>query len=401
MNASSGFSRRDFLYAGSLTLLLSACKRRHKKPVLTAAPTPPWETRPAAAISLGALQDRAGKKKKWPGSEEAVLPGINQITGFLVDGADVVLYGRQVNSLPAIEMDAFVVALRNAFGAGSDYQGDPGCSIDPIPGEDPFRIQKVSVFGVPKDCVMAARHVALDYELKRVGAGIQGEDGKILPSAFELENQGGPCVSTGDHSISMAHRYWFFPQTPERPRFERDQQTATVLRPVGVQLLTEQEFLDKRGQRTGATQADPAAQKFADAVTELLGSDRVARFAQMVHDFRVIELARLMRFCGVGQENLSFLLSNFELKRVEVPTMVGGVQRDEQGKTVCKTTVTQTATEIKYEESSSEYKYEYRGGVEAKVEVAESDATHADLDPLRHQVLDARPSADAVAWQVA
>jgi hypothetical protein len=103
----------------------------------------------------------------------------------------------------------------------------------------------------------------------------------------------------------------------------------------------------------------------------------------------------------VTQENLSFLLSNFELKRVEVPAMVGGVQRDEQGKTVCKTTVTQTATEIKYEESSSEYKYEYRGGVEAKVEVAESDATRTDLDPLRRQVLDARPSPDTVAWQVA
>jgi hypothetical protein len=248
---------------------------------------------------------------------------------------------------------------------------------------------------------MAARHVSLDYELKRVGAGIQGADGKILPSAFELENQGGPCASSGEHSISIAHRYWFFPKTPERPRFERDRQTATILRPIGVQLLTEQEFLNRRGERTGATEADPAAQQFADAVTALLESDKVARYSQIVHDFRVIELARLMRFCGVAQSSLSFLLSNYELKRVEVPSHVGGVRREEKGTTVCKTTITETVSAINSVEDTSEYSYEYRGGVEAKVEVAEADATPRDLGSLRRRVLDSKPSSGAISWEIA
>jgi len=400
MNRVSGCSRRDFLYTASLTLLLSACNGGKGKKQAGSS-TRPQDTRPTAALSLAALQEHSKRKLKWPGSQDAVLPGINRITGFLVDGSDVVLFGHQEEALPAIELDAFVVALRNAFGAGDAYHGDPGCTIDPIPGEHPFQVQKVSVFGIPNDCIMAARHVSLDYELKRIGAGIPGSDGKILPSAFELENRGGPCVSGGDRAVSIAHRYWFFPKTPERPRFERDRQTASILRPIGVQLLTEQEFLNRRGERTGATQADPAAQQFADAVTTLLESDKVARYSQMVHDFRVIEVARLMHFCGISQENISFLLWNYDLKRVEVPSLVGGVQRDEQGRTVCKTTVTQTATVIQYEESSSQYRYEYRGGVEAKVEVADADVTPSDLDRLRRRVLDSRPSSGAVSWEIA
>jgi hypothetical protein len=399
MHRTAGFTRREFLYAGSLTLLLTAC-RKDKQNSQAASPAQPWDSTPEGAVSLAALQIHAKRGLRFPGSGNAALPQINRLTGFTVDGSDVVLFGRQDNALPTIEFDAFVVALRNAYGAGDAYQGDPGCSVDPIPGEDPFRIQKVSVFGMP-DCTMAARDVSLDYELKRAGAGIQGEDGKLLPSAFELANQEGPCANAGVRSVSVAHRYWFFPRTPDAPRFQRDRVTATVLRPIGVQLLTEQEFLNRRGERTGSADADPAARQFADAVTAMLASDKVARYAQMVHDFRAIEFARLMSFCGVSQESLSFLLSGYELQRVEVPALVGGVQRDEEGRTVCNATVTQTAAGIQYRETASHSHYEYRGGVQAKVAIANADAASADLDPLRRRVLAARPGADAVSWSVA
>jgi hypothetical protein len=81
--------------------------------------------------------------------------------------------------------------------------------------------------------------------------------------------------------------------------------------------------------------------------------------------------------------------------------VVGGVQRDEQGRTVCKTTVTQTGTAIQYEESSSQYRHEYRGGVEAKVELADADITPRDLDRLKRRILDSRPSSDAVSREIA
>ena len=405
MNDIRRWSRRNFLYGVPLlTLLLSSCNQERRffpgmKPI--AASTPPGNVEPTGALSLAALQEHSKRNRNRSNSQAELLTGINRITGFLTDGSDVILFGHHDPALPGIELDAFVVALRNAFGAGDEYQGSPGCTIDPIPGDDPFRVQKVFVFGIPHDCLMAARYVNLDYELKRAGAGIPGDDGKILPSAFELADEAGPCSSSGDRALSMTHRFWFFPNTPAQPRFERDAQTVSILKPIGVKLLTEQEFLDHRGERMGATEADPAALRFAEAVTALLESARVARYSQMIHDFRVIEATKLMHFCGIPSEALSFLLHDYTLARVEVPRLVGGVYREEQGKTVCNTTVTQTATAVQYVESSSQYRYEYRGGVEARVELADADITPGTLDHLRHRVLDARPSSEIVSWGIA
>jgi hypothetical protein len=384
-----------------LALLASACSPRtshnekeqeQKRPV-----APAQNSDPSTALSLASLQKHLREERK---SKSATLPGINRVTGFVVEGSDVILHGWQDQAIPPIELEVLVIALRNAFAVGNEYKGDPGCSIDPIPGEDPFRVQKVRVIGVPKDCVMAARHVRLDYELKRAGAGIPEPDGKILPSAFELADSDGPCVASGDREVSMAHRYWFYPITPERPRFTRDGQTVSILRPVGVQVLTEQEFMNGRGERTGATTADPGAQKFSGAVTALLASDKVPRYSQMVHDFRAIELARLMHFCGVQPIDLSFLINEFELARVEVPSLVGGVRRVEEGEAVCNATVTQTAEGTHYVERSNRYRYEYRGGVEAKVEIAEPDFRAGSLDILRRRIIASRPSPEVVFWRI-
>jgi hypothetical protein len=326
---------------------------------------------------------------------------MNAITGFLRDGSDLVLFGRKDPNLPGIELDTLAVALRSGYRAGDAYQGVPGCSIDPIPGADPFRIQQVSTFGVPRECLFSARNVSLDYELKRAGAGIPGEDGKILPSAFELADRDGPCAVSDERAITMSHRFWFFPKVPVAPRFQRDRQTVSVLKPVDVQLLTEREFLNRRGERTGAAEADPTAQQFADAVTGLLASGKVERFSRMVSDFRVLEVGKLIRFSGVPEESIAFLLRDFEIASVTVPELVGGVERDEVGHTVCQANVVKTSAGIQYEARVSRCRYEYRGGVEARVEVSEGDLAQGSLEPLRRRVLQARPSPDSVWWQVA
>jgi len=400
MLSDKGCNRRAFLIQAAASLLLAGChlgKSRQSPDTASSS----WNGDPEAAVSLRAFQAQVGEGHFWSTSANEAIPALNQVTGFILDGSDVILFGRQNAAAPSIDFDSFAVALRNAHGAGDAYHGDPGCSIDPIPGDDPFRVQKVSVFGVPNDCTMAARHVALDYELKRAGAGIQGEDGKLLPSLFELENRDGPCAGEQSRSVSMAHRFWYFPLTPESPRFERDSQTISIARPVSVQLLTEQEFLNTRGERTGATEAGPVARQFADAVTALLNGGHVARFMQIVADFRLIELARLMRYCGVSQDQLQYLLWNHKLQTASVPSFVGGVERDEQGRTVCKSTVTQTNTAIQSVQDMREYHFEYRGGVEASVKVESGDFASKDLSSLRRKVLDARSSETEVSWRVA
>ena len=75
----------------------------------------------------------------------------------------------------------------------------------------------------------------------------------------------------------MTHRWWFYPQSPaEGPRFLADAHSALILRPVQVQLLTEQEFLDRTGQRTGASPAMPFAEQFAREFSQRLAAESSA-----------------------------------------------------------------------------------------------------------------------------
>lgn len=59
-----------------------------------------------------------------------------------------------------------------------------------------------------------------------------------------------------------------------------------IQKPVGIQVLTEKEFLDRTGHRLGATTASAEAQTFAQRVTQLLMSRTVPRYDTLVEDFR-------------------------------------------------------------------------------------------------------------------
>ncbi len=164
---------------------------------------------------------------------------------------------------------------------------------------------------------------------------------KILPSAFELSGEIGRCGQK-EKAVSMTHRYYFYPKTPPAPRFERDDQTVSILQPLGVQLLTEQEFLNRRGERVGRAEPNETAKKFASAVDALLTAERIERYTRLVNDFRMSEVAKLLRYVGTPKESLAYLLTEYPLARVEVPRFIAGVYRREQGSITCDATVTTT-----------------------------------------------------------
>jgi hypothetical protein len=360
------------------------------------------------ALSVAALQSEQKQRRGSAVAGKAghpVLPGINRITGFLMEPADVILLGEKDLVRPDLELDSLVVALRNAFGAGAAYQGVLGCTIDPIPGADPFRVQKVEVFGMEHTCLSANRFVSLDYELKRAGSGIRNPgEPKILPSSIELSDEVAACGDKRDFQFSMTHRYWFYPKTPARPRYERDEQTVLILQPVGVQLLTEQEFLNRRGERVGSSEARAGAKEFAAAVDGLLAGEKVERYTRMVNDFRLSEVAKLLRHAKVSQESLAYLLWDYPLARFEVPRFVGGVYRREEGTITCDASVVATENHLTYRASNRRYSREYRGGVEVRLEVAASDfdrQSNGRLAGLRRRVLSSRPSSGEACWRIA
>jgi hypothetical protein len=411
MSAVSDWTRRHFFGIGITAALVSGCSSTGSRSAgrrgsqTTAAATAGYRPAQLTALSLAVLQDNLSAR---PGtadqsSKDGLLPGLNRITAFLMEGNDVILVGYLDTSIPAIELDALAVSLRNAFGTSDEYEGVLGCTIDPRAGDDPWRIQDVRVFGMPHDCSMAARHVSVDYELKKVSAGLSGKGAPILASLFDRKDIRGMCQTRENRSISLTHRYWFFPKVPDRPRFAREESAVSVLHPVGVQLLTEREFLNRQGKRVSSAQAEGFAADFAASVTALLGKEESTQYAQLVQDFRLSEIAKLMRFVAVPPRALAYFLEHRRLGRFDVPRLVGGVERDEQGSLICETTVALVPGGVKYIANRREYGYRYRGGVEARIEITAADFSGASPSApaeIRYRVLAARPAGRTLFWSV-
>lgn len=357
-----------------------------------------------AAVSLSALQAGLYNDGKERDSARTV-PGPNQLLGFVrSEDGDIILFGFSDPERPPVEVDALAVALRNAYEVEKTYEGDPGCTIDPREGDDSWKLQDVRVFAMPHNCRVAARHVKLDAELKWAGAGIRSQSDLPIESAFDILRKRSPICGGSDGSRGVFyHRFWFYPLQASTPRFTRCRQNVRILIPVGVQLLTEQEFRDQQGRRVGATEASADAQTFSAQVTRLLGSTQVWRYMELVNDFRIIEVARLMRFVEIEDARLKYFLEEHRLDSIDVPQVLPGVEREEHGSATCEATSKRVAQGVEFSQRTENYQHTYRGGVEARVVVdgpAFAPKESCDLIGVRDSIMAARPNIRSVSWTV-
>lgn len=339
------------------------------------------------------------------------LHGLNHIVGILRTGdGDILLVGSHDSAVPDMELDDLLVTLRNAYAVGPEFQGVIGCTIDPTPGvSDPWRVQIAKVFGMPDTAPMGARHVAIDYELKKIAAGLFSLEPRV-PSVFETaRSAAAPCQAGHENGgpQSATHRFWFTPRYPDsRPRFVDDGAHGVWIRnPILVQVQSEEEFLQS-GQRISAGPPHPAAVKFAASVTDLLATDDVPRYSRLRSDFRLVEVARLMRYQKVPVEQLRYLLSEAPLGSVPAPSKVGGIRREESGEAVCDVRMIEhtgpRGRAVEMREDVVHYRQEFRGGVDADVKIEATDfgrTRDTSLAQLAGRVMRSRPQA-AAAWGV-
>jgi hypothetical protein len=342
----------------------------------------------------------------------AHLGGMNRLHGCMTEpDGELVLLGEHDATLPPLHLDDLAVAFRNAYQVGPAYQGVPGCTIDPWPGtSDPWRIQMVQVFGMPAVAPMAARHVALDYELKRVSSGLVAL-GDGITSLYELTRSAIPPCAGLPHQeqrTAVTHRFWFYPRYPSPPRFLADEGMVLILKPVEVQLLTEQAFLDKTGRRTGAAPASPPAEQFAHLITQFLATHHAPHWTHLRSDFRVIEVGRLLRFQQVPAASLRYLLHEHRLTDVPVPAFVGGVRREERGDVVCASQITERqgpkGKRLESHEQIQQSHRTFRGGVEVQISLTADhfiQERSGVLSALRRQVRVSRPSPHTLLWPIA
>lgn len=349
------------------------------------------------AVSLDALDRelRAGVRRGAIPDPLRMLHGLNRIHGFLFEpGKEIIIFGAHDPNIPPIDVDDLVVGLRNAEQVGPEYVGAPGCTIDPIPGADPWREQLVHVFGMPASAPMGARHVAIDYEMKQISAGLFPLHPSV-PSLFDSGPSSSPCRAGEPGPTSATHRFWFTPLYPDRPRFVRDDTGVLIQKPVEVQLQSEEEFL-RHGERIGGAPPQPVAKRFADAFTEFLATDTKPEYSRLRNDFRVIEVAQVLRFVGAGADRLTYLLNEHPLLVVPVRQRVRGVRRQEAGEATCSGLSVSNAAAT---ETIVRYRRDFRGGVEAGIAVDSSAFSRSDaVVGVRRAVLDARPSGGPSGW---
>jgi hypothetical protein len=241
----------------------------------------------------------------YPEDNDIVLAGPGE--GWKVDEhANVV---GVTTGRPVLMLDDLLVALRSADQA---RQGGITCSIDPseegikrlnaflarqrglnamTPAveaamKEAFGPQRVSISGVPETSHFARVLLAADYRMKRIAMKLDPTPLRTLPSYLDIiQNQKAS-------QIANARPRWWLACNYEPLAASKDG-LAWELRGQGVKAMTEDEVITPEGKRVETGKTSPAAQKWADMMTQqydaLSGRDTV--FA---------ELRNLMDMCVVA-----------------------------------------------------------------------------------------------------
>jgi len=214
----------------------------------------------------------------YPEQQDIVLVGPGE--GWKVDGRGNVVGA--TTGRPVMLLDDLLVALRTARQAA---EGGISCSIDPTPdGIEQLRghvstlktigdpqgtaagielvlgPQRITIHGVPASSHFARVLVAADYRMKRIAMGFEPSPVRGLPSFLQM------IPATGRGMSNMLPRWWLEPNYA--PIVHDGERLAWELPKAGVKAMTEEDFLTATGNKVHTGKASPAAQKWADLMTQ-------------------------------------------------------------------------------------------------------------------------------------
>jgi hypothetical protein len=176
---------------------------------------------------------------------------------------------------PILELEHLLMALRTAEGAGRQVMS---CSIDPTKEgiaafnriiaqtrqfdarlgdrlQEAMGMQDITITGVPPESYFARTMVAADYRMKRLAMGFDKIPVRGLPTYLSLVSANSPAMP----------RWWM---APNYDAILKDADgLAWELRGLGVKVMTEDTIFGQDGGATRTGKANPAAQKWADAMT--------------------------------------------------------------------------------------------------------------------------------------
>jgi hypothetical protein len=271
----------------------------------------------------------------YPKKNDIVLAGPAE--GWRIDALGNVVGA--TTGRPVILLDDLIVAMRTSESSRLEAIS---CSIDPTPQgmqrlqklasrlrtvgdpqstisrlEDALGPQVVSVSGVPPTSHFARTMVAADFRMKRLAMNFQDAPMDNMPSFLHLVS--------GSSKSSMTPRWWL---AASYDALARDAEGLTwQLRGQGVQCMTEEDYFDASGHKQRSGKASPAAQRWAETLTERYSelADHDSAFGQLrnVMDLAVvaalIEKEELLVAAGLS---LPTLLNETEIAEYATPRQV-------------------------------------------------------------------------------
>lgn len=375
----------------------------------------PAEMRMISLVKLQQALEADAAAGKPLSDEMRFLAGLQRIEYVFVypDRGDIVLAGPaepwvvrqdasvvgQQSGRPVIQLDDLVVAFRSVETARRE---GISCSIEPTdegrqrlqqmmrnitlgPGQNPsalepamreaFGPQLIKLTGVPSSSRYARTMVAADYQMKRLGMGLENSPVRGLPSYLALtRNQ--------RHSVQSNPRWWMACNYDALTHTE--DKLAWRLTGQGVKTLAETDLFADDGRARGNEQADQMATRWADMMTQQYDalSEAQAVFGELRNCFDLSVVATLVVQEQLARRagcDLSLLLGDLG----DAVTDDFGVPRHVE-------------PECSFIRSNSGWVFTASGGVHVGAfEVVESQQ---QLDPSLATARDAAGSIDSDAW---
>jgi hypothetical protein len=246
----------------------------------------------------------------YPDKQDIVLAGPAE--GWKVDSLGSVVGA--TSGRPVLTLDDLMVALRVAESANAS---GISCSIDPTPEgmqrmqrlnrklssnpqvasrqmEEAVGPQAVTVTGIPTTSHFARVIVAADFRMKRLAMNMEPAPIDGMPSFLSMIKRGG--------SQSLMPRFWLAPKY--EPLRRDNDGLAWEIRGQAVRCLTEQDFMNKEGQKEHSGKAEPTAQKWVDTFTakfeELARED--SSFGQLRNVMDLAVVGALLTKEGLNQK---------------------------------------------------------------------------------------------------
>jgi hypothetical protein len=190
---------------------------------------------------------------------------------------------------------------------------------------------------------------------------------------------------------TMMNRFWFHPGANN---YSYDEGIVRIDE-CRVILLTEAEHLTRSNQITASGRIDPLAEKFCEQFSSRYGEIAEAEpiYYELEGLFRFVALARIMKHMQVREAvDLDYLIDGFQVPRTRVPDTLAGISH------------------VKEFEHRRELQNGYEifqlwlpscGGVSISITMEEAELSRdSHLGAVREKLLSARPSSDALVWEV-